>query len=117
MIQISMLDANDFVQTVSIEGEAYKLHFAWNDFAGQWTMGVRTMQGIDIARGIAVVPNFPLLMQYHRTEGLPRGEFMAVVVDSEKADSQTIGRKDFVDGKFSLVYIPEVEVNAIRTAG
>ena len=42
MIQISMIDANDFVETVTLEGEPYKLHFSWNDFAQQWTVDVDT---------------------------------------------------------------------------
>lgn len=115
MIQISMVDANDFVETVTLEGEPYKLHFSWNDFAQQWTVDVRNMQNVDIVRGIAVVPNYPLFLQHHRA-GLPRGELMAIVVDSSKADNQTIGRKSFVNGLYSLVYVPEVEVNAIRNA-
>jgi hypothetical protein len=36
------------------------------------------------------------------------------VVDAGKADNQTIGRDDFINGRFSMVYIPEVELNAIR---
>ena len=115
MIQISMIDANDFVETVTLEGEPYKLHFSWNDYAQQWAVDVRNMQNEDIVRGIAVVPNYPLFLQQKRA-GLPRGELMAVVVDSSKADNQTIGRKSFVNGLYSLVYVPEVEVNAIRNA-
>ena len=116
MIQISMIDANDFVEQVTLDGEAYKLHFSWNDFAQQWTVDVRNMQNEDIVRGIAVVPNYPLFLQQKRATGLPRGELMAVVVDSSKKDNQTIGRKSFVDGLYSLVYVPEVEINAIRNA-
>ena len=44
MIQISMIDANDFVEQVTLDGEVYKLHFSWNDFAQQWTVDVRNMQ-------------------------------------------------------------------------
>ena len=115
MIQISMVDANDFVEQVTLDGEVYKLHFSWNDFAGQWTVDVRNMQNVDIVRGIAVVPNYPLFLQHHRA-GLPRGELLAIVVDSSKTDNQTIGRKSFVSGLYSLVYAPEVEINAIRNA-
>lgn len=108
-----MTDANDFVQSVTLEGEVYRLHYSWNDFSEQWTVDVRSAQDVDIVRGIAVVPNYPLFLQHHRAN-IPRGELMAVVVDAEKATSQQIGRKDFVNGLFSMVYIPEVEVNAVR---
>lgn len=115
MQKISMLDANDFVTSVIIENETYKLHFGWNDDAGQWAMDVRTSSNIDIGRGIAVVPNFPLLNQGRRN-GLPKYEIMAVVVNSENADNQWIGRKDFVNGKFALVVIPKGEQDAIKAA-
>lgn len=113
MITLSMIDANDFVQSVTLDGEVYKLHYSWNDFSAQWTVDVRSAQDEDIVRGIAVVPNYPLLLQHHRSN-VPRGELMAVVVDDTKAANQQIGRRDFVSGLFSMVYIPEVEVNAVR---
>lgn len=116
MIQLSTIDANDFIQSVTLEGTAYKLHYAWNDYSQQWTLGIRTAQGDDIIRGIAIVPNSPLLMGHHRTENVPRGEFMAVVVDADNANNQTIGRDGFTSGRFSMVYIPEVEINDIRNA-
>lgn len=116
MTKLSMIDANDFVQSVTLDGESYKLHYAWNDYSQQWTLDVRTAQNIDIVRGIAINPNYPLLLQHHRTALLPRGELMAVVVDAAKTENQTIGRRSFADGLFSMVYIPEGEVHAIRTA-
>ena len=116
MIEISMIDANDFVEQVTLEGDPYKLHFSWNDYSHQWTVDVRTMQNEDIVRGIAVVPNYPLFLQQKRAATLPRGELLAIVVDASKAENQIIGRKLFVDGSFSMVYVPEVEVNAIRDA-
>lgn len=115
MIQLSMIDANDFLQTATLDDVVYKLHYSWNSYAGQWTVGVRDAQGNDIIRSIAIAPNFPLFLQHHREANVPRGELMAVVVDAGKADNQTIGRDDFINGRFSMVYIPEVELNALRT--
>lgn len=109
MITISMADANDFVESVILDGTAYRLHFSWNGFSSQWTMDIRTANNVDIVRGIAVVPNFPLFQQYKRN-GTPRGEIAAIVVKPELADNQTIGRKDFINGKFSMVYLSEREV-------
>ena len=116
MVKLSSIDANDFIQEVTLDKTAYKLHYSWNDYAQQWTLGIRTAQGDDIVRGIAIVPNYPLLMGHHRTANLPRGEFMAVVVDADNADNQTIGRDGFTSGRFSMVYIPEVEIDGIRNA-
>lgn len=115
MIEISMRDANDFVESVVLEQENLKLHFAWNDEAYCWYVDVRTMTNEDIVQAIAVVPNFPLLTQYRRVGGLPPGELMAVVVDENDPHNQTIGRDDFINGRFTMVYIPEAEVNADKS--
>ena len=115
MIQISMYDANDFVESVILDGNTYKLHFGWNPYSRSWTMDVRNEKSEDLVRGISVVPNFPLLHQ-HRRIILPAGEIMAVVVNPESRESQQIGRKDFLNGRFSLVYIPKVELDEILSA-
>lgn len=109
MITLSMSDANDFVESAILDGTKYRLHFSWNGRMAQWTLDIRDGGNNDIVRGIAVVPNFPLFRQYKR-HGLPRGELVANVVKPDIAGNQSIGRKDFVNGKFTLVYIPEKEV-------
>ena len=115
MISIEMQDANDFVTSFVLNEQTYKLHIGWNDAARQWSMDVRTAANIDIGRGIAIVPNYPLLNQGRRT-GLPDYEIMAVVVNTDSAENQTIGREDFISGKFALVVVPEAEINAIKNA-
>jgi len=115
MVKLALLDANDFVQSVLLDDEPYKLHFAWNDTSKAWTLDLRDSHGKDIVRGIRIVPNFPLLHQMKRN-GLPKGEFMAVIVNFTWNDCQTIGRRDFLNGRASLVYISEVEKDAILEA-
>lgn len=116
MITISMLDANDFIETAILDDTAYRLHFSFNGFSSQWTVDVLTATNKEIVRGIAIVPNFPLFNQCKRN-GLPRGELAAIVVKPELSDCQTIGRKDFVNGKFAMVYISESEVVSTLGAG
>ena len=115
MVKLALIDANDFVQSVLLDDEPYKLHFAWNDTSKAWTLDLRDSHGKDIVRGIRIVPNFPLLHQMKRN-GLPKGEFMAVVVNFKQHDCQMIGRRDFLNGRASLVYISEVEKDAMLEA-
>ena len=115
MISVAMQDANDFVTSVIVENETYKLHFGWNSNAEQWSVDVRTISNVDIGRGIAVVPNFPLLNQGKRN-GFPVFEMMAVVVNDDDPDNQKIGRDDFINGKFNFVLIPRSEQYAIKSA-
>ena len=115
MVKISLMDANDFVETAVLDGETYKLHFAWNDASKAWTVDVRDNHGKDIVRGIRIVPNLPLLHQTKRN-GLPKGELMAVFVNYSRSECQTVGRQDFLNGRASLVYISEGEKDAILEA-
>lgn len=108
MIQISMTDANDFVQSVTLDDTVYKLHFAYNDVLKGWSMDIRDSQNTDIVRSIRVVPNFPLLSQYKRHLDI-KGEMVATIT----TNIQNIGRSDFINGKASLVYVSEDELNAI----
>lgn len=108
MIQISMMDANDFVQSVTLDDTVYKLHFAYNDVLKGWSMDIRDSQNTDIVRSIRVVPNFPLLSQYKRHLDI-KGEIVATVT----TNIQNIGRHDFINGRASLVYVSEDELNAI----
>lgn len=112
MLKISMIDANDFIENVTLDGVSYKLHFAWNDRSGGWTFDLRTSDNSDIVRGVAIVPNFPLLNTYKRHD-VPDGEFMAVITDETV---QAIGRRDFISGQASFVYIPRGEMDAIMEA-
>lgn len=115
MISLSMYDANDFITSAMLDGEPYKLHFSWNDHVPQWTVDVLKNDNTEIVRGIPVVPNLPLFSFYRRSK-LPPGELMAVVVNQDEPDNQSVGRQDFLNGKFTLVYIPKDEVDAILEA-
>lgn len=106
MLQISIADHNDFIEPATLDGTLYKLHFAWSPHGG-WGLDIRDGQNSDIIRGIAVVPNFPLLDGYRRHGGIPPGELLAIVNDTA---IQQIGRRDFVEGRASFIYVPESEV-------
>ena len=116
MTSITMFDANDFIQTVTMNGEPYKLHFAWNDNAKQWYMDLLTNDNTEIIRGISIVPNLPLFSFYRRAN-LPLGELMAVIVNQDETENQSIGRNDFLNGKATLVYMSAEEVNDTLEAG
>ena len=115
MISLSMYDANDFVVSAMLDGNPYKLHYSWNDHIPQWTVDVLTNDNVYIARGIPIVPNLPLF-SFYRRYNLPPGELLAVVVNQNEPENQAVGRNDFLNGKFTMVYIPEGEVNEILEA-
>jgi hypothetical protein len=104
MFTISMIDANDFYESVTLDSTSYKLHFSWN--GKNWCMDLRDQKNVDIIRNIAVVPNFPLLLQHTRHTKI-KGQLLAIVNDN----STTIGRKDFINGRAKLVYMTLEDLN------
>lgn len=116
MISLSMYDANDFITSTMLDGEPFKLHFSWNDHVPQWTVDVLTNDNTEIVRGIPVVPNLPLFSFYRRQKDLPPGELLAVVVNQDEEENQAVGRQDFLNGKFTMVYVPRSEVDAVLEA-
>lgn len=116
MISLSMYDANDFITSTMLDGEPFKLHFSWNDKVPQWTVDVLTNDNTEIVRGIPVVPNLPLFSFYRRQKDLPPGELLAVVVNQDEEENQAVGRQDFLNGKFTMVYVSRSEVDAVLEA-
>lgn len=107
MTTLSFLDANDIAFLATLDGTQYRLRMLWNDVGGFWTLSIRTPAGASLVEGVKVVPNYALLTPYHRP-GIPPGELLAITTDEAK---QTIGRADFANGRATLVYATEDEVN------
>lgn len=111
MIIINLVDANDFVQRVTLDGTIYYLHMSWS--GEDWTMDVRNADNVDIIRGISVRANFPLLAPYGRHLPTLRGQLLAVVNDG----NDELCRDCFVNGRAKLVYVPASEVREILNNG
>lgn len=109
MYQIDLVDANDFVTKITLDGDIYYLHFAWS--GTMWTLDVRDSNNVDIVRGIAIRANYPLLLPYGRLLPL-KGQLMAII----NTQDLTITRSDFVTGRAKFVYVTAEEVEAIATS-
>ena len=109
MITIKMYNANDFKTKVIIEEVLYILRFGWNGY--NWSMDIRDNKNNDIVRNIALVPNFPLLIQHQRHLNI-KGQLLAIRNDGKS----NIGRNDFIEGKASIVYMSLEDLkNAVQT--
>lgn len=100
MIQIPVLDANDSLSEVVLDGETYFLHLSWNEEDAFWTLGIESANHAVLVQSIKVVPDAPLL-KWVRRNYLPPGELIACA--SDRRDHVTYD--DLVDGTVSLIYI------------
>ena len=99
IIHISVPDHNDSYSRVVLDNVQYQLRFTWNESARRWSFGLYTMQKEPIAIGIKLVPRFPLNLQIV-DDRYPAGVFGVY------SDYEAIGRRDFIEGKAVLAYIP-----------
>jgi len=94
-----------FTETVNLDGQVYRLSFAWNYRANYWSMSFLDAGGAPLVQGIRLVLNLDLLRQYPG-RGLPPGMLYAV------DPSDTIAEPafdDFSSGRVTLVYLTGAE--------
>ena len=95
---IEVPDMNDSVSRISLQGSQYQLRFTWNDTGGYWMFGILNSLGEPLLIGVKIVPQFPLNL-FHSTKNMPQGIFAALT------EKESIGRRDFSDGKAQFAFI------------
>lgn len=105
MIKIPVIDANDSLTEVVLDGDTYFLRLTWNSEDDYWSWGLESANHESLVQGLKLVPDFPLL-RWVRNQYLPPGELMAISPD--RRDS--ISREALPSGEVVIVYVPEEEV-------
>lgn len=105
MIEIPVLDANDSLTEVELDGTTYFLRLSWNSEAQLWALAIENAYNEVIVAGIAVVPDTPLLAAY-RHLAVPAGEIVALAPDRRA----TISRAALPAGEVALIYVDGREV-------
>jgi hypothetical protein len=103
-IPLSQVESN-FDQLVSLDGVDYTLAFLWNERDAHWYMTVRDSAGDDIATGIKVVTDIPLLVHETDDRRWP-GVLWAVDTTGSETDP---GLRDF-GTRVLLRYVDEESV-------
>lgn len=101
MFAIPIIDANDSLSEVLLDGRTFFLQLSWNSEAALWTLAIENAYNELIVAGLALVPDTPLLSRY-RHLAVPAGELVIVAVDGRRA----IDRAALPAGDAALIYIP-----------
>jgi hypothetical protein len=101
MISLPVLDANDSILEVDLEGDTYFLRMSWNSEGEFWVMSLEDYANNTLLAGVRVVPDVALLQMFHHLP-VPPGEFWAVLMDDTRQDFL---RTDFADGTAALIYV------------
>lgn len=102
---IPVLDANDSLTEVELDGVTYFLHLAWNSEAELWVLAVENAYNEVIVSGVAVVPDTPLLGAYRHLP-VPAGDLVALAPDRRDA----VSRAALPAGDVALIYVDAEEI-------
>jgi hypothetical protein len=99
MTPIALLDDNDQLMEIELDGRTYYLGVSWNEEAGRWTTSLRDLDRDLLVSSIALLPLYPLLRQV-RTAEMPPGEMIV-----HCSPGTVLDRRAFFDGRASLWYV------------
>lgn len=108
MLKIPVLDANDSLTEVELDGLTYFLRLSWNSEAELWALSIENAYNEIIVAGIAVIPDTPLLGAY-RHLAVPAGELVALAPDRR----DTVGRGALAAGDVALIYVDAEEMTYV----
>ena len=103
-VTIPMIDSAEFSESVTLDGNEYKLHFYWNTRGAFWSMDIADASSNSLVVGVRLIISYPMLLQ-HTEIGLPPGQFL--IIDTNiNTQYQEPGRSDFLSTgrNLQLVY-------------
>ena len=106
MLFIPMLDLPSFIEQVTLDNVPYILNFKWVARGPFWIMDFSDREQNPLLTGIKISLFYELITRYP-DRGLPPGQLYA---GDDSEDKSNLGREDFVNGRASLIYVPEAEV-------
>lgn len=94
---------------ISLEGISWQFTFYWNGRCGQWHMDIRKEDQTPLVLGIALVAQYPMLVDYNLEEQGLTGYFLLMPVNIAIAD-QINAESSVVPEFFKLYYVYLSEV-------
>ncbi len=107
-VTIPSLTFAHYETEITLDNTPFILERKWNSRGGFWVMKWYNRNRDILVSGLKIVINYDLIGWYP-DRGLPPGQLFAI---EDKLTTDRIGRDDFINGRLSLVYFTEAEVNA-----
>lgn len=96
-------DLDRYSLIATINETDYRMLFGYNTRDDHWYLSVSLTDGTELATGIAVVANTPLLARWQWDQRLPQNGFL-MAVDASGEDKEPV-KEDFGD-RVKLMWIP-----------
>lgn len=108
-IEMPLYTEEKYRYGISLEGVSWQFTFYWNGRAAQWHMDIRREDQTPLVLGIALVAQYPMLIDYNIEEQGLSGYFLLMPVNSA-IDSQITENSSVVPEFFKLFYVYLTEV-------
>lgn len=108
-IEMPLYTEEKYRYGISLEGVSWQFTFYWNGRASQWHMDIRREDQTPLVLGIALVSQYPMLVDYNIEEQGLSGYFLLMPVNSA-IDSQITENSSVVPEFFKLFYVYITEV-------
>lgn len=89
---------------ISLQGQSYQVTFYWNERCRQWHMDLRLEDQTPILLGYALVPQYPMAVDYNLEDIGLTGYFMLLPVNAT-ISSKITEEASIMPTFFSLFYI------------
>lgn len=87
---------------IALEGISWQFYFYWNERVKQWHMDIRREDQTALVLGIALVPQYPMLVDYNLEESGLTGYFTLMPVNVSIAEQ--LGNESSVMPEFFKLY-------------
>lgn len=82
-IELPLYAERKYSYGISLEGVSYTLTFYWNRKAKSWHMDIHLEDRTQVVLGVALVPQYPMLVDYNLEEIGMNGHFELMPVNAD----------------------------------
>lgn len=94
----------DYVYGINIEGQSKQIRIYWNARCGMWHMDLRNEDQTEIAMGVPLVIEYPILIDFQMTDYGLTGYFV-LVTDVVGTPPPVTSASSVVPQFYSLLYV------------
>ncbi|PUB40056.1 hypothetical protein C8K58_11442 [Pseudomonas sp. GV047] len=103
-IEMPLYSDTKYRYGISLEGKSYQFTFYWNERCSQWQVDLRQDDQTPLVLGYALVPQYPMMLDYTLEEYGLTGYFLLLPINSTISNKITES-SNIMSEFFSLFYV------------
>ncbi|CRM19244.1 phage baseplate plug family protein [Pseudomonas sp. 8 R 14] len=107
-IEMPLYTDSKYRYGIALEGQSWQFTFYWNERCGQWQMDLRKDDQTPVLLGYALVPQFPMCVDYNLEDYGLTGYFLLLPINATISGKITDG-SSIMPEFFSLFYVYDTD--------